>query len=182
MLKLNYLSHAWALRWDKLVSGYLIWQLEREVEGWRWHAGEVPRKTALPLADDTLLTLRGTLDRIDRRGTEYAVLDYKTRAPTALRAQLNTPGEDVQLPVYTLLAEEEISSAGYLSLDREAIKPVPLEADLSQLAQAVGERLSTIFSALHAGAALPAQGVEAACNWCEVRGLCRRGHWHEAAP
>lgn len=177
MLKLNYLSHAWALRWDKLVPGYIDWQLEREHEGWRWHAGEVSRQVSLPLTDDTLLTLRGTLDRIDRHGTDYTVLDYKTRTPTVLRTQLKAAGEDVQLPVYVLLAAEEVSAAGYLSLDRDEVKIVPLEDNLSQLAQAVGERLTDIFSALHAGAGLPAQGVDAACNWCEMRGLCRRDYW-----
>lgn len=177
MLKLNYLSHAWALRWDKLVPDYVAWQLEREGDGWRWQGGEVTKRIELPLPDGQSLTLRGTLDRIDESAAGMAVLDYKTRAPNALKAQLKAPGEDVQLPVYALLAENEIAEACYVSLDKDAVKTVPLQADLSELGREVAARLTAIFAALHQGSALPANGTASACQWCEMKGLCRRAYF-----
>lgn len=177
MLKLNYLSHAWSLRWDRLIPGYIEWQMQREQNGWRWHSGETAKRLPLPLPDGKTLTLRGTLDRVDRSGDKLAVLDYKTRAPTALRNQLKTPGEDVQLPVYALLAQDAVSEACYVSLDKEDVKPVPLQADPGELARDVARRLTEIFAALHAGSPLPAQGTDDACRWCEIKGLCRRGYW-----
>lgn len=181
MLKLNYLSHAWALRWDTLVPEYVAWQRERERSGWRWHSGETPKRLALPLANGGTLTLRGTLDRVDRAGEQLAVLDYKTRSVSALRTQLKAPGEDVQLPVYALLAEATVTEACYVSLDKDEVKAVPLQMDLDVLGRDVAQRLTDMFAALHAGAALPAQGTDDACGWCEMRGLCRRDYWAEAS-
>jgi ATP-dependent helicase/nuclease subunit B len=177
MLQLNYLSHAWALRWDALVPEYIAWQRERERAGWRWDGGETAKCIALPLPNGGTLTLRGTLDRVDRAGDRLAVLDYKTRAAGSLRAQLKTMGEDVQLPVYALLAEGAVAEACYISLDKDEVKTVPLQADLDTLARDVAQRLTDIFAALHAGAALPAQGTDEACARCEMRGLCRRDYW-----
>ena len=177
MLKLNYLSRAWALRWDKLIPGYITWQLQRERDGWRWQSGETAKRIALPLPDGMPLTLRGTLDRVDHSGVRLAVLDYKTRAPTALRNQLKETGEDVQLPVYALLAEGPVSEACYVSLDKEEVKSVPLQAELDQLSRDVARRLTDIFAAIHAGAALPAQGTEDVCIWCEMKGLCRNAYF-----
>jgi ATP-dependent helicase/nuclease subunit B len=177
MLKLNYLSHAWALRWDKLIPDYVAWQVEREQQGWRWQAGEVEKRIELALPEDQSLTLRGTLDRVDQSNDGLAVLDYKTRPATALRAQLKSAGEDVQLPVYALLAQDTVSEACYVSLDQKEIRSVPLQEDLAQLSHQVAERLTAIFTALHQGAPLPAHGAEEACAWCEMRGLCRRDYF-----
>jgi ATP-dependent helicase/nuclease subunit B len=177
MLKLNYLSHAWALRWDKLIPDYIIWQLGRENEGWRWQAGEVAKRVEFSLPGGQPLTLRGTLDRMDKSATSLAVLDYKTRSPHALRAQLKVPGEDVQLPVYALLAQEEVTEACYVSLDQKAVKAVPLQEDMEELSRAVADRLTAVFAALYAGGSLPAQGVESVCTWCEMKGLCRRAYF-----
>lgn len=177
MLKLNYLSRSWALRWDKLVPAYIEWQMQRERDGWHWQGGEVDKRVPMPLPNGKTLTLRGTLDRVDRSGAGLAVLDYKTRAPAALRNQLKAPGEDVQLPVYALLAEDTVSEACYVSLDKEEVKVVPLQADLGELGRDIAHRLTEIFAAIHAGAALPAQGTDDACNWCEMKGLCRRAYF-----
>jgi ATP-dependent helicase/nuclease subunit B len=35
----------------------------------------------------------------------------------------------------------------------------------------------TMYDALHDGSRLTAQGVDAVCEYCEVRGLCRRDYW-----
>lgn len=181
MLKLNYLSHAWALRWDALIAPYVSWQLQREQAGWHWQSGETAKRLPLPLPGGKTLTLRGTLDRVDRAGDRLAVLDYKTRKATDLRSQLKIPGEDVQLPVYALLAEAAVTEACYVSLDQDEVRAVPLQADLDALGREVAQRLTDIFAALHAGAALPAQGTDEACGWCEMKGLCRRNYW-TAAP
>jgi ATP-dependent helicase/nuclease subunit B len=177
MLKLNYLSHAWALRWDKLIPAYVEWQLGRETQGWHWHAGEIAKRLTLPLPGSKALTLRGTLDRVDQSAAGLAVLDYKTRPATALRGQLKARGEDVQLPVYALLAEDEVIEACYVSLDRDDVKPVPLQEGLIELSRDVAQRLTTIFAAIHNGAAMPAQGTDDACTYCEMKGLCRRAYW-----
>jgi ATP-dependent helicase/nuclease subunit B len=44
---------------------------------------------------------------------------------------------------------------------------------------AISRRLPQLLGAIAAGAALRANGVDAVCQYCEARGLCRKGMWHE---
>jgi ATP-dependent helicase/nuclease subunit B len=106
------------------------------------------------------------------------VVDYKARAVKPLQDSLQVPGEDVQLAVYTLLWGDAVTEAMFLSVDRGEVKAVPSE-DIQVLAQATSTRLAAMFDSLAAGARLRAQGTEAACEYCEARGLCRKDHWHD---
>jgi ATP-dependent helicase/nuclease subunit B len=86
------------------------------------------------------------------------------------------PGEDVQLAVYALSqAEQGECSASFVSVDGEAVQMVPANPD--HLPEDEWQRVTTLFGALRAGAGMPANGIEAACNYCEMRGLCRRDVW-----
>ncbi len=180
----NYLSHAWAIRWGATIPAYLDWQIEREQQGWRFHAGESKRELEVELPDGATIVLEGRLDRIDVRedsaGAGYAVIDYKTRSPTDLRRNAGEPGEDVQLPVYVLLLAGGVREAGYLSVDNKQARMVSLdEGALGEVGEAMA-RLQNIFSRLRSGAPLPAQGIDSACRWCELQGLCRKQYWHDS--
>jgi ATP-dependent helicase/nuclease subunit B len=39
------------------------------------------------------------------------------------------------------------------------------------------ERLEQVMAELRGGAGLVANGIDAACAHCEVRGVCRKGEW-----
>lgn len=173
----NYLAQAWLARWTALIPAYLEWQREREAEGWLWHAGETDRRIEIVTPEGRTFMLRGRIDRIDAGPAGAAVIDYKTRSQKALKDALKIPGEDVQLPVYALLWGGPVAAALFLSIEREGVAPVEVDDDIGQLAEATRKRLAQIVDALHTGAPLPAQGVEAACAYCEMRGLCRRNYW-----
>lgn len=176
----NFLEHAWLARWLERVPGYISWQKSREAAGWRYAGGELVRERSLPVAEGEAV-LHGRLDRLDRRadGGE-AVLDYKTQDAQGLKRRLADPGEDVQLACYVLLQGERVEEAGYVAL--EGTKPVELSLpEVQEMARAQGVRLAAAIDALRAGAALPAHGIDAACAWCEMRGLCRRDY-HEELP
>lgn len=173
----SYLSHAWALRWKALIPAYLDWQRKRETQGWKVAESEVQRSREIPLPGGRSLTLKGRLDRVDGSGSAFAVLDYKAQGVKKLKDKLKVPGEDVQLPVYALLQGGDVTEAAFVSLDREGVESIPLEQDVSELSAAVEARLAELFDALHHGAGLPAQGLAEVCEWCEMRGLCRRDHW-----
>ena len=83
----------------------------------------------------------------------------------------------MQLPAYALLWGGPVDEAFFLSIDREGVNPVPIDEDLGELTHAARSRLAALYDALHEGAGLTAQGVEAVCEYCEVRGLCRRNYW-----
>lgn len=175
----NFISRAWALRWEALVPGYVKWQCAREREGWRWMAGEEWREVSLPVDIGFTVTLRGRIDRIDCRRDEsprYALIDYKTQAREKLQRRLECPGEDVQLPFYAILFEQAVDEALYVSLDRDKVNGVSVP-DPMDLAERVRTRLKELFSLLLEGKGLPAHGQEAVCDYCEMRGVCRRDYW-----
>lgn len=177
-IEADFVSHAWKLRWETHIPAYLRWQLERERQGWRWQDGELERTLAIPLENGRELVLRGRLDRVDRNGSVLAVLDYKTLSHSGLKKKLEIPGEDVQLPCYALLLGEMPQQAAFVAVDEKEVKLVEKECDIAGLAEASQERLQTLFSALYRGASLPAQGVAHACEYCEMRGLCRKDYWN----
>ena len=172
----NYLARAWLTRWKALIPAYLEWQREWESAGWSWRAGEIKKAIEITTPKGNKLELHGRLDRVDEGPDGIAVLDYKTSDPGKLKKSLETPGEDVQLPVYALLWGVPVAEALFLSMEREEVKAVAV-AGVQPLAEAVRARLAEVFDALAAGAPLPAQGVEGACEYCEARGLCRRNYW-----
>ncbi len=200
----SYLSHAWALRWKALIPAYLDWQRAHEAQGWKVAESEVQRSREIPLPGGRTLTLKGRLDRVDMRtrmkdeggrmketsegadtssliphpsSLQFAVLDYKAQGVKKLKDKLKEPGEDVQLPVYALLQGGDVTEAAFVSLDRDGVESIPLEQDAAELGAAVEARLAELFDALHHGAGLPAQGLAEVCEWCEMRGLCRKDHW-----
>ena len=171
ILEHDYLAHAWLLRWQQSIPAYLDAQLKSEAEGWRYQSGEVPFE--LPLADE--LTLHGRIDRVDARDGECRVLDYKMMDATRLRNKLKEPGEDVQLPCYAHVYEAD--EAAFISIEKDKVIAVAPPQDLPELAQANIGRLQVLFAQMRAGAALPAHGVDEACVYCEMRGLCRKAEW-----
>lgn len=175
-IEANFLEHAWLSRWIGRVPAYVAWQKEREAKGWRHAGAEQAREIALPLAKGGELHFAGRLDRLDRRadGSE-AVLDYKAQDASKLRKRMEDPGEDVQLACYALLQGAEVSEAAYVSLDADPPAAVALP-EVQAMARAQAGRLAALVDALRDGAALPANGIDAACEWCEMRGLCRRDY------
>lgn len=172
----NFLETAWQLRWQARIPAYIGWQRRREAEGWRYYSAEVAVQRELPLASGAALRLHGRIDRLDGSSEHCAVLDYKTQNRQRLRERLKDQDAGVQLAVYTVLQGEAVAEAAYVALDDEHIDALSLD-DPQVQALAHRERLIAIFDVLHAGAGMPANGVDAVCTWCEMRGLCRRDYW-----
>ncbi len=171
----DYLARAWLLRWQQAIPAYLEAQLKGEAEGWRYQNGEVPFE--LPLTEG--LILHGRIDRVDvQAGGTVRVLDYKMMEATRLRSKLKQPGEDVQLPCYAHVYEAD--EAAFISIEKDKVISVAPPQDLAELAQANIDRLLVVFEQMRGGAAMPAHGVDEACQHCEMRGLCRKGEWGDA--
>jgi ATP-dependent helicase/nuclease subunit B len=121
--------------------------------------------------------LHGRLDRIDRgEDGSLEVLDYKTQSVSVLKHKVRETGEDVQLAAYSLMqAAQGECGASFVSVDGDVVATV--RANDKHLPEDEWARIATVFGSLHAGAAMPANGIAAACNYCEMRGLCRRDVW-----
>ncbi len=170
----DYWARAWLLRWQQSIPAYIAAQLKSEAEGWRYQNGEVAFE--LPLADD--LQMRGRIDRIDVQSNAshvVRVLDYKMQDANMLRNKLKQAGEDVQLPFYAHVFEA--TEAAFISIEKNKVMTVEPKQDVAQLAQANIERLKLVFVQMREGVALPANGVEAVCTFCEMKGLCRKVEW-----
>jgi len=170
----DYLARAWLLRWQQAIPAYLDAQLKSEAEGWRYQSAEVPFE--LPLTDE--LTLHGRIDRVDVQTESVRVLDYKMMDATRLRNKLKEAGEDVQLACYAHVYEAD--EAAFISIEKDKVIAVAPPDDLPELAHANIERLLVVFAQIRSGVPMPAHGVDEACTYCEMRGLCRKSEWSAA--
>jgi ATP-dependent helicase/nuclease subunit B len=173
-LQQDYLTQAWMQAWQALIPIYVEWQLQREKSGWRYLVGEEQFEVAI--TQD--LTLYGRIDRVDQHMdplNSVCVLDYKTQSESGLKRKLIDPGEDVQLPCYVYARGGQ--HAVFVSLAENDVQEVEPKYDVTELVRLNTDRLVTLFSQLRHGAALPANGVQAVCDYCEMRGLCRQGGW-----
>lgn len=172
----DYLAQAWRMRWSGLLSEYLDWAIARERAGFAWQASERACQTTLNLPGAQALAcsvnLQGRIDRIDLGPDGLVVLDYKTQSRSALRNKLKAAGEYAQLAFYGLLTGAVKS--GLVALDDDKIDVVEMQQPFAEMVKAEETRLRTILAAVASGAALPAHGAQATCQYCEMRGLCRR--------
>ncbi|HWX01741.1 PD-(D/E)XK nuclease family protein [Collimonas sp.] len=164
-------------RWQKVIAPYVAWANQHEAEGWRFVFGEQAYEKLLPLAERDL-TLHGRIDRIDENDAgERAVLDYKTNNLLALNKKLKDH-EDHQLAFYGLLSDRPVASAHYVALETTKDKVGDVSApDYDQAQGALATQIRINVEAIAGGVGLPANGVAAVCQYCDVRGLCRKGAW-----
>lgn len=167
----------YSVRWSKVIPAYVKWANEREAAGWSFEIGEAWREHLLSWEDGEVL-LRGRVDRIDQNTDgERAVLDYKTKSVTALNKRLKE-AEDHQLAFYGLLSEHPANAASYVALEMEREKTGDAAAnDFPEWTLALKHSIIQNMQAIKKGAAMPAQGAESICQYCDMRGLCRKGAW-----
>lgn len=164
-------------RWQKVISAYVIWANEHEAQGWRFVFGEQAYEKPMPLADRDL-TLHGRIDRIDENDAgERAVLDYKTNNQLVLNKKLKDH-EDHQLAFYGLLSDRPVAAAHYVALETTKDKVGDVSApDYDEAQRALAAQITINVEAIARGVGLPANGVASVCQYCDVRGLCRKGAW-----
>lgn len=170
LLEQDFAARAWLARWYKSLPAYIEWQMENEAQGWRY--AEAESKFDWQLEG---VRLRGRIDRLDECGDKKLVLDYKTQSDAVLRSKLKEPGEDVQLACYAYA--HEAAAAAFVSIENGRVKLVEPKHDVPLLAQLNVERLEQVMAAIRGGAGLPANGIDAVCMHCEMRGVCRKGEW-----
>ncbi len=164
-------------RWKKVIPAYLQWAHAREEQGWRFVIGEEWFERPLQWGEGDVL-LQGRIDRVDENDSgERAVLDYKTSTQAVLKNKLKE-GEDQQLPFYGLLLNMPVDSAHYVALELSKDKTGDAEAPrYIEWQQSLEKHIVGNMRAIGQDAALPSNGIESVCQYCEVRGLCRKGAW-----
>ena len=168
-----YTATAWRTRWEAIQPAYIDAWLDWVAQGWRFQAGEAAYEQPFNVPGLGDIVLHGRVDRVDQNNGALAVIDYKTGAATGLKKKLKDPTEAVQLPFYAWLAD---AAAAYLPINETPIAPLELDGETD--VDAITRRLPELLGAMAAGAALQANGVDGICQYCEARGLCRKGMWH----
>jgi ATP-dependent helicase/nuclease subunit B len=169
---------------ERLLPAYLGWLHARDAAGVRWTCGESAHVREAPELDN--VRLAGRIDRIDRTGDgALELIDYKTGAGDRLKSLLRANRyEDTQLAFYALLVRADADGAArveasYLPIDvADEVRAVEHE-DVADSARALLAGLAHDLARIRAGAGLRALGEGRVCEHCEVRGLCRRDHWHD---
>ncbi|HFD92012.1 MAG TPA: DNA helicase [Gammaproteobacteria bacterium] len=174
----NLLHQGWLQRWLDIVPAYIDWCIARSRT---WRPAAVEQRIERPLTPGGV-TVKGRLDRIDRRDGTHAIVDYKTGAAPAQEEVED--GEAVQLPFYALLSGDAVVRSEYLLLEKNGVRGGACleDEDLAHLAQATGERLASLAEQMEDGAPLPAWGDEKTCDYCPVSGVCRKQAWDAPDP
>ena len=159
--------------WPRLRDAYLQWLAAHEADGAAFETAE-----QVIDVQRGALKLGGRIDRIDRLADGTPLLiDYKTEALTKTRDRVKAGSEDTQLPFYALLAGGEAPRAFYLNLAERETPSAHELPDLPALAAQLYDGMSEDVARIQAGAPLPALGEGSVCDWCAVRGLCRKDFW-----
>ena len=121
------------------LAAFADWQARRAAEGWKiiyteTSGGDEPAR--LTINREQFVTLRGRIDRIDRKDDQWAVFDYKTGDRARTPKEMHVKGGewiDLQLPLYVHLARtlgiEGTPQLGYIVLPKEVNKTGELMVD-----------------------------------------------------
>ena len=183
-----FLPHAaW---FEVLAPRYLDWLAAHEAQGHEFAEGELDLAVQPEALRAVGLKLQGRLDRVDlhheRQGRAgLLIIDYKTSRADALKRKLNDPQEDTQLPFYAALLahgpqaeslQPSAIGAAYLPLETDPIKLL-VHDEVQVHAQELLAGLAHDWARMAEGSPLPALGEGRTCEYCEMRGLCRKDHW-----
>ena len=172
----NFQHRGWLQTWQKLIPMYVDWQINHNKT---WQVSDTEKMVSNELIGS--FTLKGILDRTDKSNNDVGIIDYKTGKPPSQKDIIS--GEAVQLPFYALLLGDAISQVEYLELNDGKVKTSGIlqQDELQDLMQSHTQRLTSLFTQLNNGDALPAWGDSKTCSYCEMDGLCRHGAW-EVSP
>ncbi len=185
--------------WQKQIPSFVDWQLQREVQGWRYQNAELKVGFDLNFIDldgqNRVIRIEGRADRFDiniQDEQKAEVIDYKNQSMTKIKKRAEHVLDDPQLLIYARAANEnpasahlqnhQINRAQWVSLkldlkrDKKLLRSLEVEGvtDLMpQFDQQITQDMQNLWSRKEMTAFAP-DGV---CKYCEARGICRKGMW-----
>jgi ATP-dependent helicase/nuclease subunit B len=165
-----------ATSWPAVRDRYLAWLQGHLAKGYVFEAAEI--KVDKKLGRWQLV---GRLDRQDRGEVSF-VLDYKTEANSKTAARLKTPLEDTQMAFYSVLIDASPLKLGYLNISEKEDTRLYEVEDIDCLRASFTAGMQTDLTQVVSGRPMPALGAGDLCNYCDVRGLCRKDFWETQTP
>jgi ATP-dependent helicase/nuclease subunit B len=185
--------------WQKQIPSFVNWQLSRENEGWRYHDAELPIGFTLTItAPDGVkqdIRIAGRADRFDIHQSDAsaaAVIDYKNQKIKKITQRAENILDDPQLLIYARGATENpiearipgraVEQAEWVTLradikDEEKIVRVHPVEDIPAVMAEFSEQVVNDLSDLWARKPMTAFAPDSVCQYCEARGICRKGMW-----
>ncbi|QWD61420.1 PD-(D/E)XK nuclease family protein [Polynucleobacter sp. MWH-UH25E] len=186
--------------WQKQIPSFIDWQMKREKEGWRYHDAELPVGFAITLKDpngvDREIRIAGRADRFDIHQSDKslaAVIDYKNQDMKKIASRAENVLDDPQLLIYARGANEDpdaahlpgraVQQAEWISLkakisedEEKQVRAHPVE-DMPELMQQFSVQIVQDLSDLWARKPMQAFAPDSVCQYCDARGICRKGMW-----
>jgi len=183
--------------WQKQIPSFIEWQLERERQGWRFYDAELKVGFELPFVDrygiERLIRIEGYADRYDVNIEDInaaEVIDYKNQSLARVEARAESVLDDPQLLIYARamnegqkLAGRQVNHAQWVALKTDikkegdgATRSVAIEG-LPQALIEFNEQIVGDIEMLWSGNPLKAFAPDGVCQYCEARGICRKGMW-----
>ena len=190
-----------ALRdWQKQIPSFVDWQLQRELAGWQYFDGEVKVGFDLPFQDADgnlkMIRIEGYADRYDVHvddSKRASVIDYKNQRFERVKVRAAHILDDPQLLIYARAANEGQESQKLRGHQVEQAEWVALKADISkgeqkaarsqevadmpEMMQQFSAQMTEDIEQLWAKKPMQAFAPEGVCQYCEARGICRKGIW-----
>lgn len=190
-----------ALRdWQKQIPSFVDWQLQRELAGWQYYDGEVKVGFDLPFQDPDgnlkMIRIEGYADRYDVNVDSNklaSVIDYKNQRFDKVKVRAEHILDDPQLLIYARAANEgqeslklaghQVGQAEWVALkadiskgEKKATRSQEV-ADMPAMMQQFSEQMTEDVEQLWAKKPMQAFAPEGVCQYCEARGICRKGIW-----
>jgi len=186
--------------WQKQIPSFVDWQLQREMAGWEYFDGEVKVGFDLPFNDvdgnPKIIRIEGYADRYDvniDNNKLASVIDYKNQRFERVKVRAEHILDDPQLLIYARAANEGQESHKLTGHRVQQAEWVALKADISKSEQKVlrsqgvvdmpgmmqqfSEQITKDVEQLWAKKPMQAFAPEGVCQYCEARGICRKGIW-----
>jgi ATP-dependent helicase/nuclease subunit B len=186
--------------WQKQIPSFVDWQLQREQAGWEYFDGEVKVGFDLPFEDSQgehkTIRIEGFADRYDvnlHQEKLASVIDYKNQRFERVKVRAEHLLDDPQLLIYARAANEAQENHKLAGHQVEHAEWVALKADLSKgvqkaqrgqevvdmpaMMQQFSEQITEDVEQLWAKKPMQAFAPEGVCQYCEARGICRKGIW-----
>jgi len=183
--------------WQKQIPSFIQWQLDREAQGWQFHDAEVKVGFDLPFTDvdgnGRHIRIEGYADRFDvsiHDPQAASVIDYKNQSLTKVEQRSEIVLDDPQLLIYARASNESnkipgraVNAAEWVALkadvkkDGDEAERSVVIAEMPDLMQAFSEQITEDVQSLWSGKPLKAFAPDSICQYCEARGICRKGMW-----
>jgi ATP-dependent helicase/nuclease subunit B len=186
--------------WQKQIPSFIDWQLQREQAGWQYFDGEVKVGFDLPFQDPDgnckMIRIEGYADRYDvnvDNNKLASVIDYKNQRLGKVKARAEHILDNPQLLIYAKAANEgqeshkltghQVGQAEWVALkadiskgEQKAMRSQEV-ADMPAMMRQFTEQMTEDVEQLWAKKPMHAFAPEGVCQYCEARGICRKGIW-----